>query len=308
MRAGSWAGVFGVPDLEMLGLALEGSLLVARAEVEEGMGCLDEATVTALEADATIPISRAWACCFLVSACEAVRDYRRAFEWCDRIAAFAERYGSRYMLGFCRSHYAEVYMWRGRWDEAEEQLEEAVRAYGASRPPFVSDPLSRLAELCRRRGDRERAESLCSTTWARAPFRCAGRGWRSTGGTHAAPWARGARAAPDPRSTAGSKGSRRSRSSCAPGRREARRSSRPSRCASSADLAERVGTEPLRAAADVADGLLAAAFGEHERAQEALRGRRRRLRDERRPLGCRGRARGAWRPAACPRAGRRGRA
>ncbi|MCI0657158.1 MAG: hypothetical protein L0170_08820, partial [Acidobacteria bacterium] len=42
--------------------------------------------------------------CFLVSACEAVRDYPRAFEWCDRIAEFSQRYGSRYMLGFCRVH------------------------------------------------------------------------------------------------------------------------------------------------------------------------------------------------------------
>ena len=32
------------------------------------------------------------------SACTAVLDYERAFEWCDRIAEFAERYGSRYML------------------------------------------------------------------------------------------------------------------------------------------------------------------------------------------------------------------
>ena len=37
---------FDVPDLEMLGLALEGATLVARAQVEEGMRCLDEATVT----------------------------------------------------------------------------------------------------------------------------------------------------------------------------------------------------------------------------------------------------------------------
>ncbi|MGH3012835.1 MAG: hypothetical protein ACRDMY_13495, partial [Gaiellaceae bacterium] len=96
---------FGVPDLEMLGLALEGATLVAGAEVEEGMRYLDEATATALEGEATIPISGAWAFCFLVSACTSVRDYERAFAWCDRIAEFAERYGSRYMLAFCRAEY-----------------------------------------------------------------------------------------------------------------------------------------------------------------------------------------------------------
>src|SRR5918994_3336258 len=108
-------GRFGVSDLEMLGLALEGAALVACAQVEEGMRCLDEATAAALGGEATIPISRAWACCFLVGACTAVLDYERASEWCDRIADFAERYGSRYMLAFCRAEYGAVHVWRGRW-------------------------------------------------------------------------------------------------------------------------------------------------------------------------------------------------
>ncbi|MGH2993121.1 MAG: LuxR C-terminal-related transcriptional regulator, partial [Solirubrobacterales bacterium] len=72
----------GVADLEMLGLALRGATLVACAQVDEGMGCLDEATAIALEGDAAIPISSAWTCCFLVTACTAVLDFERAFEWC----------------------------------------------------------------------------------------------------------------------------------------------------------------------------------------------------------------------------------
>ena len=89
---------FGVPDLEMLGLALEGASLVAGAAVGEGMRRLDEATVTALEGRAQTPISGAWACCFIVSACLSVYDFERAFAWSDRIAAFADRYGGRWML------------------------------------------------------------------------------------------------------------------------------------------------------------------------------------------------------------------
>jgi LuxR family transcriptional regulator, maltose regulon positive regulatory protein len=50
----------GVPDLEMLGLALEGATLVACARVEEGMRRLDEATATALEGGAENPMSGAW--------------------------------------------------------------------------------------------------------------------------------------------------------------------------------------------------------------------------------------------------------
>ena len=70
-----------VPDLEMLGLALEGSSLVTGGAVQDGMRRLDEATVIAFEDRAQIPISGAWTCCFLVSACLRVYDFERAFAW-----------------------------------------------------------------------------------------------------------------------------------------------------------------------------------------------------------------------------------
>jgi DNA-binding CsgD family transcriptional regulator len=142
----------GVPDLVMLGLALEGSTLVACGEVREGMRRLDEATATALAEEAAIPIAGAWSCCFLVTACVAVRDYERAFEWCDRIAAFADRYGSRYMLAFCRAEYGAVDLSRGRWPDAEAALQAAVADFARSRPPMVTGPLVALAELRRRQG------------------------------------------------------------------------------------------------------------------------------------------------------------
>jgi LuxR family maltose regulon positive regulatory protein len=159
-RAAELGRRFEVPDLEMLGLALQGATLVARAEIEEGMRCLDEATLLAVEGDAQVPISGAWACCFLVTACSAARDYERAFEWCDRIAEFAERYGSRYMLAFCRAEYGEVHLWRGRWREAEALLEAAVEDFTRSRPAMAGSPLVGLAELRRRQGRLEEADSL----------------------------------------------------------------------------------------------------------------------------------------------------
>ena len=153
-------GRFGVSDLEMLGLALEGAALVACAQVEEGMRCLDEATAAALGGEATIPISRAWACCFLVGACTTVLDYERASEWCDRIADFAERYGSRYMLAFCRAEYGAVHVWRGRWLDAESVLEASLEDFSSSRPAWVGLPLVGLAELRRRQGRPAEAASL----------------------------------------------------------------------------------------------------------------------------------------------------
>ena len=151
---------FGVSDLEMLGLALEGAALVASADVRDGMRCLDEATTIALEGQATIPISSAWTCCMLVSACTSVLDYERAVEWCDRIAAFAERYGSRYMLAFCRTEYGAIDLWRGKWREAERLLEDGLDDFARSRPAWTSAPLIDLAELKRRQGKAEEAALL----------------------------------------------------------------------------------------------------------------------------------------------------
>ena len=162
-RAGEAAAIgrgFGVPDLEMLGQALEGATLVAGAQVDEGMARLDQATAAALAGDAAIPIAGAWAFCFLVTACLAVRDYERAAEWCDRIAEFAERYGSRYMLAFCRAEYGAVEVWRGSWRAAEDLLEASIEDFSASRPGMTGGSLVALAELRRRQGRSEEATQL----------------------------------------------------------------------------------------------------------------------------------------------------
>jgi DNA-binding NarL/FixJ family response regulator len=151
---------FDVPDLEMLGLALEGATLVDGAQLVAGMRCLDEAAATALAGEAEIPMSRAWTCCFLVSACAAVRDYERASEWCDQIADFAERYRSRYMLAFCSAEYGEIHLWRGRWSEAEDLLAESLDDYASSRPGWAGSARVALAELKRRQGLRAEAEEL----------------------------------------------------------------------------------------------------------------------------------------------------
>lgn len=121
VRAAALGRRFGAPDLEFLGLALQGAVLVACADVAEGMGCLDEAVAAALQGEAELPISRAWACCFLVSACEAVRDYPRVFEWCDRIAELAA--GILSAAG-------------GEHERARQLLEDAADGFERSGAPF----------------------------------------------------------------------------------------------------------------------------------------------------------------------------
>ena len=261
---------FGVCDLEMLGLALEGSTLVACARVEEGMRCLDEATATALGGEAELPMSSAWTFCFLVSACTAVFDYDRAAEWCARIGEFAERFDSRYMLAFCRAEYGAVHVFRGRWSEAEELLEQAVEDFTRSRPAMVGGPLAGLAELRRRQGRTADATALLdragpSGTGQLCRVRLALDRGDAREATELlervlrqAPEAAGLDRAPVLELLVHARvagGKLVEAGDALVALREVER---------------RTGTAPLRACADLAEGTLAAAGGEHERARPLL--------------------------------------
>jgi LuxR family transcriptional regulator, maltose regulon positive regulatory protein len=261
---------FAVADLEMLGLALQGATLVGCARVDEGMRCLDEATATALGGDATIPISSAWTFCILVGACTAALDFERASAWCDRIAEFAQRYGSRYMLAFCRAEYGAVDLWRGRWREAEAMLEASVEDFAASRPAWVGGPLVGLAELRRRQGRPADAERLLDRAGASSKAHlCRARLALDRRKSLQAvdllerllrqlPEDRGLERAPALELLVHARAAR--------GELEEARSA----VAALREVQRQVGTAPLRACADLADGVLACARGDHDRARALL--------------------------------------
>jgi DNA-binding NarL/FixJ family response regulator len=150
----------GVEDLEMVGLALEGAAVVAEGDVRAGMRRLEEASAAALAGAAELLVSPGWACCYMITACECVRDYERAAEWCRRGQEFALRNQVPFLLGVCRAEYADVLLWRGEWGEAERELEAAIELLSATRPGQAGEPVARLAELRRRQGRRDEARSL----------------------------------------------------------------------------------------------------------------------------------------------------
>jgi LuxR family transcriptional regulator, maltose regulon positive regulatory protein len=258
---------FDVADLEMLGLALEGAALVAGARVADGMRRLDEATATAVAGEAAIPMSGAWTCCFLVTACTKVLDYERASEWCDRIAEFAERYGSRYMLAFCRAEYGAIHLWRGEWRDAEELLEAAVEDFSSSRPAMVGGALAALAELRRRQARAEEAARLLDQAGAITPAQlCRARLALDRGEPRRAVELveRLLRQAPAER-----KLDRAPALELMVRARVARGELEEARAALRAlrEIERLVRTEPLRASTELAEGLVEAAGGEHERAR-----------------------------------------
>ena len=141
-----------VVDLEMFGLATEGLALVNQGEVGDGMRRLDEAAAAALGGEYEQLAPAGWTCCYLIYACERVRDYDRAAQWCRKVEDFSGRMRIRFVNGTCRAHYAAVLVWHGDWSGAERELVRALTDLTAVRPFWRSEAVVRLAELRRRQG------------------------------------------------------------------------------------------------------------------------------------------------------------
>jgi LuxR family maltose regulon positive regulatory protein len=146
------AQVLGSIDLEMLGRSVQGLALVTSGAVAEGMRTLDEVNAAVVAGELHDLIVIGLACCYLIAACDRVRDYDRAMQWCTRLKAFCARWGLRPLFAVCRTQYASICMWRGTWIEAEQELTAATDELAASRPAMTADGLVRLAELRRRQG------------------------------------------------------------------------------------------------------------------------------------------------------------
>jgi LuxR family transcriptional regulator, maltose regulon positive regulatory protein len=153
-------------DLLTMALALEGLTLVSEGHIDEGMRRLDETTTAALAGEFDHLEAAGQACCYVLSACEQVRDFDRALQWLDRIREFFERWQAPSALTYCRRHYAEVLMWRGAWSEAESELGAMAREFATFAPVSIPEATVRLAELRRRQGRCDEAKALLSKAGA----------------------------------------------------------------------------------------------------------------------------------------------
>ena len=154
------AKAIGNTDLEMLGRAVQGLALVASGAVAEGMRGLDEVNAAVVAGELRDLVAIGLSCCYMIAACDRVRDYDRAAQWCTRLKAFCAKWGLRPLFAVCRTQYASLCMWRGTWVEAEEELVAASDELAASRPAMTADAVVRLAELRRRQGRLVEAAAL----------------------------------------------------------------------------------------------------------------------------------------------------
>ncbi len=145
------------PDLEAEALQTLGRVLIDGGDPAEGLATLDEAMLFAIEGRLR-PYSTGKVYCSLISACESLGDLRRAAEWGDATARWAQRHPLAVFPGLCRVHVAASLRLRGDWDEAEEQ---AVRACAELTTLNVSNAAAgyaEIGEIRRRIGDLDGAE------------------------------------------------------------------------------------------------------------------------------------------------------
>jgi ATP/maltotriose-dependent transcriptional regulator MalT len=148
------------PNIEMLAEAMKGFILVVEGKVSEGMPLLDDATLLALTSvNSDIKITTI-TCCYLIDACERVRDYERAAQWCNNVKELCTQWRYKAMFANCRMKHAGVLIWKGEWNEVEEELLSAANDLQKFRPVQVSACTVRLADLKRRQGKWNEAEEL----------------------------------------------------------------------------------------------------------------------------------------------------
>ncbi len=255
-------------DLEMTAIALDGLARVSQGEVAAGMARLDEATTAATAGEMRDPLAIGLSCCYLIFACERVRDLERAGQWCERLAGMAAGWNIGALRSVCRAHYGSVLVLRGEWSTAETELTEAA-AVLAARPAEAADALARLAELRRRQGRTEEALALIGRA-EHHPLSLLCRSAigleRGDSTTAIDDASRYLRLIGDARTERAPALELLAEAAAEAGDREAAMDAARELRA----IAEWAGTEPLLGAARQAEGCASAAAGEHETAREAF--------------------------------------
>jgi LuxR family maltose regulon positive regulatory protein len=146
--------------LEMMATGQAGLCMVQAGEVKEGMPLLDEAVAAAIGGELTDPSVITNTCCYMITACQRVRDHDRAAQWARKTMDYCRDWTNRATFSYCRSELAATLVWRGQWEEAEQELRDALAELGRSKPSISAMATARLADLRRRQGRFDEAGAL----------------------------------------------------------------------------------------------------------------------------------------------------
>ncbi len=101
-----------------------------------------------------------YTCCDMLNVCEMASDIERAAEWCAVADDFVGTYGCPFLYAECRIYYGSVLAAKGRWDDAERELDAGLRMTEEACPGLHARALIRLVDLRVRQGRLEDAERL----------------------------------------------------------------------------------------------------------------------------------------------------
>ena len=146
-EAVSAAAASGDVDLELCAASELGAALLDLGRTEEGGALLDEAMAGAIggegrDLDTVVLIS-----CRTITAASRGGDLRRVIQWVTAADAFYRRFGSPHLYATCRAQYGAILFATGRWQDAERELEHALRLADGAEASVRSQAIATLAEL-----------------------------------------------------------------------------------------------------------------------------------------------------------------
>jgi class 3 adenylate cyclase len=156
-RANELATRFGDRNLESMSIVFNGSLLVRKGQVDEGLALLDEATAAAVSGELE-PLTAGIVYCVTIDSCQSLGDCRRAAEWTDAANKWCDRLDVTGFPGVCRVHRAEILRLRGEWPQAEQQALQACNELGDYNRWVTASGFYEIGEIRRRRGEFAAAE------------------------------------------------------------------------------------------------------------------------------------------------------
>jgi ATP/maltotriose-dependent transcriptional regulator MalT len=160
-------------DLEAEAQQTLGRVLLDAGEVDEGLGSLDEAMLSAVEGRLSA-YSTGKVLCSMISACEQLGDLRRAAEWTDATMRWSEKHPLAMWPGICRVHHASILQQRGDWAAAEREARRACEEIEGFHLPNVAAGWVEVGEVRRRLGDLTGAEEAFARSEALTGQQCAG--------------------------------------------------------------------------------------------------------------------------------------
>jgi ATP/maltotriose-dependent transcriptional regulator MalT len=147
-------------DLALMTRGLRGLMAISEGAVDEGLRRLDEATTEVLAGDLPAPQIVGWTYCYVLDACENVRDFDRASQWIAHALESMRALGVVHQSGACRSHYVAILTWRGDYAATEHEIETMRRELGDVIPTYAAQCDIRLGEIRRRQGRLDEAAAL----------------------------------------------------------------------------------------------------------------------------------------------------